>query len=209
MSPALTLIEKTVARRFANLFGFDGPHAGGISQPGGSGANLTALVTARNALFPESKVRGISGSKQPVLFTSAHGHYSFEKAANVCGLGSAAAIAVAVDETGCMVPADLERKIADARDAGNAPFFVNATAGTTVLGSYEDLEAIGRICKREGVWFHVDASWGGPAIFSKRHRIKLQGSHLADSITVNPHKMSKSPRARSAEKSHPEPERRE
>ena len=188
VSPALTIIEKKTARTFASLFGLTGPQAGGTTQPGGSASNLTALVVARNTLFPEIKINGYAG-KRLVLFTSAHGHYSFEKAAQICGLGSSAAWSVPVDEQGRMDVSELVRLIHRARKEGLTPFFVNATAGTTVLGSYDPLADIAAVCKQENLWYHVDASWGGPAIFSSKQKHKLRGSELADSLTVNPHKM--------------------
>lgn len=188
VSPALTIIEKATGAALAAMFGLTGPRAGGMSQPGGSASNLTALVIARNALFPATKVNGVGGRKL-VLFTAAHGHYSFEKAAQICGLGSAAARSVPVDANGCMIVSALEAAIASARSEGYTPFFVNGTAGTTVLGSYDPLSEIGAVCKREGLWFHVDASWGGGVAFSGKHKWKLEGSERADSIAFNPHKM--------------------
>jgi len=182
------VIEKSVAKAFASLFGMHGKYAGGVTQPGGSASNLTALVVARNSLFPETKAQGYGGRKF-VLFTSAHGHYSFEKAAQVVGLGSDAARTVPVDSQGRMIPSELGKAIALARKEGCEPFFVNATAGTTVLGSYDLFTEISAICKREKLWFHVDASWGGPVVFSSRYKSKMQGADQADSLTVNPHKM--------------------
>ncbi|KAL9051387.1 MAG: hypothetical protein Q9162_006041 [Coniocarpon cinnabarinum] len=187
VAPSLTIIEKAVGESLAKLFGFDGPRAGGVSQSGGSGANLTALVVARNNLFPETKDEGCA-RRNLVLFTSAHGHYSFEKAAQVCGLGAKAVRSVPVDSKG-MSPKDLLRMIKECRAKGETPFFVNATAGTTVLGSFDPLEEIGLVCQQEGVWFHIDGSWGGPVVFSEKQRHKLQGARLAHTLTVNPHKM--------------------
>ncbi|KAL2268400.1 hypothetical protein VTJ83DRAFT_3246 [Remersonia thermophila] len=190
VSPALTVIEKHTARALARLFGFDGPRAGGFTCPGGSGSNLTSLVIARNTLYPACKVGGNAAAPSPfVLFTSAHGHYSVEKAANICGMGSSAVWTVPVDAAGRMDPAALRSLVERARAEGRTPLYVNATAGTTVHGSYDPLEAIAAVCREFGLWLHVDGSWGGPAIFSRRHRGKLAGAGLADSITVNPHKM--------------------
>ena len=188
VAPSLTVIEKTVAKALAARFGFTDAFAGGVSQPGGSGANLTALVIARNSMYPETKARG-SGERKFVLFTSAHGHYSFEKAAQICGLGSEAVRPVPVDAQGQMLGGELARMIQEVRAAGETPFFVNATAGTTVLGSYDPLDELADICRQEGLWLHVDGSWGGSVIFSDAHRHKLHGSGKADSLTVNPHKM--------------------
>ena len=191
VSPALTLIEKKTTRALAELFGLKGPHAGGISVQGGSASNVTSIVIARNTLYPETKQSGNSASPSGrlVLFTSVHGHYSIEKAAQILGLGSSAVVSVAIDSEGCMIPSALSDAIKEALSAGDTPFYVNATAGTTVLGSYDPFEAISDVCKENNVWLHIDASWGGPAIFSQKHSHKLKGSDLADSIAINPHKM--------------------
>ncbi|UKZ87188.1 uncharacterized protein TrAFT101_002994 [Trichoderma asperellum] len=192
VSPALTVIEKTTTKAFANLFKFDGPHAGGISCPGGSGSNLTSLIVARNTLYPETKTKG-NGKHDFVVFTSAHGHYSVEKAAMITGLGSSAVWAVPVDNEGRMRPQALRELVLLAKKQGKTPFYVNSTAGTTVMGSFDPFEEISKICKEFGMWLHIDASWGGSVIFSKAQSWKMKGSHLADSLTVNPHKMLNAP----------------
>ena len=190
VSPALTIIEKTTSRTLANLFGFNGPHAGGISVQGGSASNTTSIVVARNTLFPDTKANGnFASGRRLVLFTSQHGHYSIEKAAQMLGFGSSAVWSVSTDSSGCMIPDELSRKIDEATAAGLIPFYVNATAGTTVLGSFDPIEPIAAICNARSLWLHIDASWGGPAIFSAKHASKLAGCHLANSIAINPHKM--------------------
>lgn len=188
VSPALTVIEKTTAKTFAKLFGFDGPNAGGISAQGGSAANTTSIIIARNNLFPASKTAGNADHKF-VLFTSAHGHYSVEKAAQMCGIGSDNVWSVPIDSRGRMIPSELENLIRKSLSEKKTPFYVNATAGTTVLGSFDPFDAISIICKKYNLWLHIDGSWGGPTIFSSRLKYKMTGSHLADSLTVNPHKM--------------------
>lgn len=190
VSPALTIIEKTTSRTLANLFGFNGPHAGGISVQGGSASNITSIVVARNTLFPDTKKDGnFADGRRLVLFTSQHGHYSIEKAAQMLGFGSSAVWSVPTDSSGCMIPDELSSTIDRAKAEGFTPFYVNATGGTTVLGSYDPLEPIAAVCNAHSVWLHVDASWGGPAIFSVKHAWKLAGCHLAHSIAINPHKM--------------------
>jgi glutamate decarboxylase len=194
VSPALTVIEKHTAKSLANLFGFTGPRAGGVTCQGGSSSNLTSIVVARNTLYPACKTQGNSGAPGPlVLFTSVHGHYSVEKAAVTCGLGSSSVWTVPVDVTGRMDPSALRTLIQRAKSEGKTPLYVNATAGTTVLGSYDPFVEIAAICKEFNLWLHVDASWGGPAVFSAKHRHKLHGAHLANSITINPHKMMNVP----------------
>lgn len=149
---------------------------------------MTSLVIARATLFPETKTNG-NGSHSFALFTSAHGHYSVSKAATICGIGSSAVIPVAVDSSGAMLPSSLRAAILAAKAEGKTPLYVNATAGTTVWGSYDPFTELAQVAREFGIWLHIDGSWGGPAIFSSLQRHKLAGSHLADSITVNPHKM--------------------
>ncbi|KAF6235643.1 hypothetical protein HO173_006326 [Letharia columbiana] len=191
VSPALTMIEKHTTRALARLFGLTGPHAGGVSVQGGSMSNATSIVIARNTLHPATKTHGNTANDlKLVLFTSAHGHYSVEKAAQMLGLGASAVRAVPVDpHTGRMDPAALSALVAAAKAQGQTPFYLNATAGTTVLGSYDPIGPLAAVCREHGLWLHVDASWGGPAALSPAHAPKLAGSHLADSIAVNPHKM--------------------
>ncbi|TVY31877.1 L-aspartate decarboxylase, partial [Lachnellula subtilissima] len=179
---------KTTSRALATLYGFTAPHAGGISTQGGSASNTTSLILARNTLYPTTKRAG-NGSHRFVLFTSAHGHYSLEKAAQMCGLGSDNVYAVPVDARGRMIPSKLEELVVKSKEEGKTPFYVNATAGTTVLGSFDPFVEISEVCKRHGLWMHVDGSWGGPVVFSARQRAKLAGVERADSVAVNPHKM--------------------
>lgn len=188
VSPVLTLIEKYTAKQLALLFGLNGPHSGGISVQGGSASNTTSIVIARNILYPKTKLEG-NGGYQFVIFTSGHGHYSIEKAAQMLGMGSNAVWGVPIDKQGRMIPSELEKSVEKAKAEGRTPFYVNATAGTTVLGSFDPFHEVAEICKKHNLWFHIDGSWGGSFIFSARHKHKLSGAEKADSIAINPHKM--------------------
>lgn len=84
---------------------------------------------------------------------------------------------------------ELEAKVVEAEEKGFTPFYVNAGAGTTVLGSYDPFDEIAEICQRHRLWFHIDGSWGGSVVFSDNHKWRMKGAHSADSLTVNPHKM--------------------
>jgi glutamate decarboxylase len=189
VSPVLTLVEKRTTRYLASLFGLPPATSGGISQPGGSASNSTAIVVARNTLFPETKTEG-NGSRKFTIFTSAHGHYSVEKAANLFGLGSKNVISVPVDDRGCIIPSEFEKLVRESKDRGETPFFLNATAGTTVHGSFDPFTELSAICKAHNLWFHIDGSWGGSVVFNEQYRkSRLAGAEFADSITINPHKM--------------------
>lgn len=187
VSPALTVIERKTAHEYAKLFGFTNSNSGGLTFPGGSYSNSTSLTTARSFLYPDTKLHGNSKYNFAV-FASKHAHYSVEKAAIFCGMGSNAVFKVEVTKDGRMLPSDLENKIESAKAQGFTPLYVNATAGTTVYGSFDDFNAIADIAKKNKMWFHVDGSWGGNIVFSEKHKYKLAGVEHANSITVNPHK---------------------
>lgn len=191
VSPALTVIEKKTAKAYAHVVGLRGPRAGGLTFPGGSYSNSTSLNIARGILFPNLRKTGFSNTTVKLaLFSSNHAHYSVEKAAIFCGLGSDSLYKVAVDpKSGKMDVDDLKCQIAAARADGRTPFYISATAGTTVYGSFDDLTAIGAVARENNCWFHVDGSWGANVAFSSTHRVKLAGIDQADSVTVNPHKM--------------------
>ncbi|KAG5930348.1 L-aspartate decarboxylase dtxS4 [Claviceps africana] len=188
VSPALTVIEKVTARTLASYFGFKGPRAGGITCQGGSASNFTSLVIARNALYPESKVSGGAGHRF-AIFTSLHGHFSVQKAAVAAGLGTSSIVCVPVDDKGRMLSSELRRLAAEAKAQQQLPLYVNATAGTTVLGAFDPIAELRDICDEFGMWLHVDGSWGGSTAFSSKHRYKLDGCGLADSLTITPQKM--------------------
>ncbi|KAI2478529.1 Glutamate decarboxylase 1 [Pyrenophora tritici-repentis] len=193
VSPVLTLIEKRTTTYLASLFSLPSSTSGGLTLPGGSASNSTAITLARNTLYPLTKTEG-NASFNFTLFTSEHGHYSIEKAANILGFGTKNVITVPVDENGCMIPSALEQKINESRQRGETPLFLNATAGTTVHGSFDPFSALADICKKENIWFHIDGSWGGSVVFSPKYRAsRLAGAELADSITINPHKMLGTP----------------
>ncbi len=112
-------------------------------------------------------------------------------------MGSGSVVKVAVDAEGGMDAAALAAAVARARAGGGTPLWVNATAGTTVLGSFDPLGAVAAVCRAHGLWMHVDASWGGGAALSARwrraRRDLLAGAARADSLAVNPHKMLGAP----------------
>lgn len=128
-----------------------------------------------------------------VVFTSEDAHYSVKKLAAFLGIGYDNVYQVKVDDRGKMMVSDLEAQIARAVKEGAAPLMVSATAGTTVMGAFDPLRSIAQVCKKYGLWFHVDAAWGGGSLISRKHRGLLDGVELADSVTWNPHKLFAAP----------------
>ena len=187
MAPVATVLERDLIGRMCDFAGFD--NGEGLLTPGGSISNLMAVMAARNRAYPRARTEGMAGKQPPALFASAESHYSISRAANILGLGINAIYPVGVDDTGRMRPNALRNRIDEATSDGRRPFFVCATAGTTVAGAYDPVDAIADICEERDLWFHVDGAYGGAALLSSRHRHLMKGCHRADSITWCPHKM--------------------
>mmetsp|Transcript_18208 Transcript_18208/g.50698 ORF Transcript_18208/g.50698 Transcript_18208/m.50698 type:complete len:576 (+) Transcript_18208:39-1766(+) len=191
VAPVFTLMEAEVMRKIAEVIGGEYARShDGLFCPGGSISNLYAMHLAHHSADPDLATRGASGGPRCVAFVSDQCHYSFLKSARVIGLGSDNLISVGSDSRGRMIPEALEEAVLHAKSQGFKPFFVGATAGTTVLGAYDPFDKIDTICKRHGLWHHVDACWGGGALLSERHRHNMLGAEKADSLAWNPHKMS-------------------
>jgi glutamate/tyrosine decarboxylase-like PLP-dependent enzyme len=189
MSPAANEIERFVLDAIAARFGL--PPEGGLHHftSGGQEANHTAVIAALTRAFPDHDARGLRGlAGQPTCYVSSQGHASLDKIANATGLGRAALRRVAVDASLRLSIPDLERQLAADRRAGCLPFLVVGTAGTTAAGAIDPLPALAALAAAEGLWFHVDAAWGGAAALSPRLRSSLAGIERADSITCDAHK---------------------
>ena len=167
--------ENQVIRLIADLAGLP-PGAGGVFVSGGSAANLSALVVARDM----SRRRGV-GAARPKVAVSDQAHASVSKALHVAGMD-----ALVVPTGGHRLTGEaLRRAVAGQEDQLAA---VVATAGTTNAGIVDDLEAVGSYARELGAWFHVDGAYGGAAVFSDRVRPRYRGLRHADSFVVDPHK---------------------
>uniref|UniRef100_A0AAR2ISF8 Cysteine sulfinic acid decarboxylase n=1 Tax=Pygocentrus nattereri TaxID=42514 RepID=A0AAR2ISF8_PYGNA len=187
VAPVFVLMEDVVLRKLRSLVGWS--EGDGIFCPGGSVSNMYAMNVARYWAFPQVKTQGLWTVPRLAVFTSQESHYSMKKSAAFLGIGTENVYHVKVDESGRMIPEDLEAKIVHAKSQGAVPFFVNATAGTTVQGAFDPLDRIADISERNGIWMHVDAAWGGSVVFSKKHKHLIAGMERANSCTWNPHKM--------------------
>ncbi|KAM0730892.1 Acidic amino acid decarboxylase GADL1 [Formica fusca] len=195
VAPVFTLIEHEVIKKSLQLVGYPSmPLADGIMCPGGSIANMYAMMMARHTRFPEAKRSGICCfGKSLICLTSEDGHYSISKAANWLGIGIDNVCKVKTDEYGRMKVDDLKEVIKKMKNDGHLPFFINATAGTTVLGAIDPLLEIAEICRSENIWLHVDACLGGSLLLSEQYRSRLRGIELSNSVAWNPHKMLGAP----------------
>ncbi|KAJ0172181.1 hypothetical protein K1T71_012154 [Dendrolimus kikuchii] len=191
VAPVFTLIEIKILKHVLYLFGI--PDGDGIFSPGGSISMFYGLVAARYKAFPEVKRKGIRNLPELVIFTSEDSHYSIQKAAHWLGFGTDNVMRIKTNECGQILINELEIAIQKEQAKGKHPLFINATAGTTVLGAIDDLNAIADVCQKYKIWLHVDACWGGSLILSETYRQKLSGVERADSMSWNPHKMAGAP----------------
>ncbi|MBW4477614.1 MAG: putative pyridoxal-dependent aspartate 1-decarboxylase [Tolypothrix brevis GSE-NOS-MK-07-07A] len=172
----------------------------GILVSGGTTANITALWCARNrSLGANNEFLGIEkegfnaalnfyGYKGSVVIGSELMHFSFDKAADLMGISTKNLIRVPVDSNNRVNIKVLRQAVADCHAQNLHIIAIVGVAGTTDSGSVDPLEEIAEIAQENNIHFHVDAAWGGPMIFSRKHQRKLAGIEKADSVTIDGHK---------------------
>jgi len=187
-APVSTLMEKYMLQKMLDIVGFE--NGEGQMTTGSSNANMIAMMAARNSSFEDVKQKGLFAGQELFCFVNADAHYSMDKAANILGIGTEHLIKIPADSFGQMDVAVLEKRILDVRGSGAIPFFVGATAGTTVRGAYDPLHELLKLRGKYNFWLHVDGAWGGAVVLSDtlRHRY-LKGIEAVDSFTMDFHKM--------------------
>jgi aromatic-L-amino-acid decarboxylase len=179
-APGFSAIEYGVVDWLRSIFDY-GPESSGLLLSGGSMANFTGVVTARNAKLGDHFGNG-------VIYVTAHTHHSAAKAARLAGFRGDQVVPVAVDEELRMSPEALESRTAADRAAGREPFLVIASAGTTDTGTVDPMSGVAEVAAGNGLWVHVDAAYGGFFHLTDRGRSALTGIEKADSIALDPHK---------------------
>ncbi len=160
---------------------------GGVIQDSASSATLCAILAARErATDFAGNEKGCDG--RLVAYASTQTHSSMEKGVKIAGIGRENLRLIDVDDDFAMRPDRLAEQIERDREAGLVPFIVCATVGTTSSSAIDPLLEIGKICKEQGVWFHIDAAMYGTAAICPEYRFINNGVELADSYTFNPHK---------------------
>lgn len=161
----------------------------GTFTTGGNEANFSALAMALSAQFPGVVEDGLASiGAQPVFYASSEAHHSLDKSAGLLGLGRKAFRRIPVNERLQLDVEALEAAIRDDLASGKKPFCVVATAGTTSSGAIDDLPELARVCRENGLWFHVDGAYGAAVLFSNRYRGLVDGIEQSDSVTIDPHK---------------------
>ncbi|UCC75172.1 MAG: amino acid decarboxylase [Gemmatimonadota bacterium] len=180
--PGAVEMEDICLDWMAELVGYPEGSGGNLAS-GGSIANLVGIVTARDAHGLEAR-----DFERAVVYLSEQAHHCIHKALGVAGLGECFQHYIGMDERYRMIPVELERAIAEDRAKGLIPWLVIASAGTTDVGAIDPLAEIGRVAKAEGLWYHIDAAYGGFFALVDESRPKLAGMELSDSIVLDPHK---------------------
>ena len=185
MSPIATAIDRDLMAGFKKLFGYPKASEGSL-VPGGAFANLTALLAARDALAPQASK---NGQARIAIIVGAQAHYSIARAAAILGLGRDSVFKVPLDAEFCTDVEQVTHAFTSARKSGFRKFILVGSSGSTPTGSFDNLEALAEIARKQRAWFHVDTAHGAGLAFSRRFRRRLKGLSRADSMIFDPHKM--------------------
>ena len=193
-SPACTELETHVLDWVVDMLDLPSKfrstsRGGGVIQDSASSASLCALLAARERVTGyDSNENGCRHDGRLVAYVSTQTHSSVEKGIKIAGIGRRNLRLIEVDERFALRPDALGDQIEKDRRDGLVPFFVCATLGTTSSNAMDPLQEIGRICRDEKIWLHVDAAMAGTAALCPEYRHLHSGVELADSYCFNPHK---------------------
>jgi aromatic-L-amino-acid decarboxylase len=185
-SPAAAELEQRMMEWLRDAMGMPESFEG-VIQDSASSASLVSLITAREvATGFRSNEEGVPQNLR--IYCSQETHSSIEKGVGVCGIGRKNLVKIGVDRQMRMVSSMLEARIREDLDAGLKPCAVVAAIGTTSTVAVDPLEEIAAICKKYGIWLHVDAAFAGTALLLPEYRWMIKGIEQADSFVFNPHK---------------------
>ena len=191
--PAATEIEEMTIKQLCSLFGY-GSGSDGVFTSGGSQSNISAAVALRDRFIQQklgwdTKKHGLPEEYRRIrIYTSEISHFSFDKGAHMMGLGYDAVVKLPVDGLERIDTAKAEQIISDDEANGLIPFMIVATIGTTDFGSIDCIGELRAIADRHGMFLHADAAYGSGAVLSS-YSHRLGDLSLADSITIDFHKM--------------------
>lgn len=190
MGPWASAVERAMVEQLGQLIGWKKDEFAGFVTHGGSLANLTALLTARNVSLCDSWERGTGrDGLPPVLVSHADAHYCIARSAGILGLGTNQVVRAALDERRRIDPNRLDETLREFREKNQPIIAVVAGACATPIGAFDPLNDIADVCRKHEVWMHVDAAHGAAVCFSARHRHLVDGLERADSLIWDAHKM--------------------
>lgn len=180
-----TIVEKEVLSEVYKLIGYD-TNPGGTFPTGGSMSNFMSLVIARDKVDLKIKEKG--GAQNLVAYTSENSHYSIDKNASFAGIGKANVRHINSDEYGKISVSEFKKQVQLDLSRGLTPFYLNATAGTTVLCAFDNIRELASVCQEHNIWLHLDGAFGGSVIFSEKYNHLVDGISQTDSFCFNAHK---------------------
>ena len=219
MGPWATAVERALVNRLGEQIGWQRDNFAGLVTHGGSLGNLTVLLTARNVMLggswedgvgfesdanrspvfkngasnpltEDDNVKRSNGLKnRPTVIVQADAHYSVARAAGIIGLGTKQVLRAALNSHRQLDPQRLDEQITELKAKGHPVVAVSACACATPIGAFDPLRDVAAVCRKHGVWMHVDAAHGGAALMSRRYRHLLDGVDQADSVVWDAHKM--------------------
>ncbi len=191
MGAAPTVMERIVTDSLCQAVGYP-KKARGLLTSGGSLANLTALISARQYYLNNVITTGRENRRLAVM-VSDQAHYCIQRATKIMGLGEDGIISIPTDDNYQIRTDLLEEYLHNATEEGIEVFALVGCAPSTATGVYDDLDSMRKFTLEKGLWFHVDAAHGGAAIYSSKYKDLMKGAAFADSITIDGHKMMMMP----------------
>ena len=189
---AASEVEDQAVRWVSEFIGF--PAVAGAFTSGGTISNVTALAAARERVLPGARRCGMAG-QAGALYCSREAHYSVVRSAELLGIGSDFVRALPHDERRRVLPEEVAKAIERDVAAGVAPIAVVATAGTTLTGAVDPIDALADVCAERGTWLHVDGAYGVAAATTPSAGHRFAGLECADSVTLDAHKWLFLPKA--------------
>lgn len=187
-SPSVSALESVVIGWLGELIGQPGTGFGTLTS-GGSEANLIALKCARDRAVRQATHAGLAGTDAPIrVYASEQGHYSLRRSVDILGIGRDNLRAIDTDTCFRIRLDDLRTAIEADLARGYRPAAIVGIAGSTSTGAIDPLDALADLAAEYGLWYHVDAAYGGALAFSAAHGTLLRGIERADSVTLDPHK---------------------
>lgn len=178
-------VENEIIKQVNTLIGYP-KGCGGTFPTGGSMSNFMSLIMARDKKDKEIKNKGMQGKL--IAYTSENSHYSIAKNASFSGIGKENVRYIKSNEKGQMDIVCFKKQVEEDLANGLSPFYLNATAGTTVLCAFDKISELLPICQRYNIWLHLDGAFGGTVIFSEKYKHLVRGVELTDSFCFSAHK---------------------
>jgi glutamate/tyrosine decarboxylase-like PLP-dependent enzyme len=179
-NPGAVEMENAMIRWMAGLFGYPDSSLGNLSS-GGSIANLIAVTAARDAYE-------IKDPQRFVIYLSSMTHHCIDKAIRIAGLDQAVIRHVPLDHRFRIDPEAFIELVGQDKAEGLKPFLLVGSLGSTDTGAVDPIGDLSDICKNEGIWFHVDAAYGGFFILVNQLKHFFEGVEASDSLVIDPHK---------------------